>query len=131
MYYISEAFHTKSDDSAASCFCFSQLLDRIVGVAEGVCGTSGDAANDAVGGRGSMDAAVKWLLLDRRSFDWVIATVVVVGAGSRGGAEVGTHVRIPPWPNVAMHVRPDLYLAFSASGSALQRWPEAQVAKRY
>ena len=115
-----EVCHTESDDSSASCCCFSQLLNGMVSAAEGACGTAGDVAGDAVGGRGGMG---EWLSLDRRSFNWVIATAVVVGVGSRDGAKVGTQVRIPPWPDAARHVRPDLYLAFSASGSAFQRWP--------
>ena len=98
-----------------------------MGVVEGACGTAGDAVRGRGGGMG---VAVKWLSLDRRSFDWVIAMAIVVGAGSRDGAEVGTQVRTPPWPNAARHARPDLYLAFSASGSALQRWPGAHVARR-
>ena len=96
----------------------------MVGAAEGACGTAGDVAGDAVGGRGGMG---EWLSLDRRSFNWVIATAVVVGVGSRDGAKVGTQVRTPPRPDAGRHVRPDLYLAFSASGSAFQRWPGAHV----
>ena len=84
-------------------------------------------AGDAVGGRGGTGVAVKWLSLDRRLFNWVIAMAVVVGVGSRDGAKVGTQVRTPPRPDAARHVRPDLYLAFSASGSAFQRWPGAHV----
>ena len=48
----------------------------------------------------------------------------VVGTGSRDEVEVGTQVRTPPWPDAARHVRPVLYVAFCASGSAFQRWPE-------
>ena len=97
----------------------------MVSAAVGAYGTAGDAAGDAVGGRGGMGVAVNWLLLNLRSFNWVIATVaVVVGVRSRGGVEVGTQVRIPPLPDdTARHVKPDLYLAFSASVSACQRWP--------
>ena len=102
----------------------------MVGAAEGACGTAGDAAGDAVGGRGGMGVAVKWLSLDRRSFDWVIATAVVVGAGGRDSAEVGTQVRTPRWPDTTGHVRPNLYLAFSASGSAFQHWPGVHMARR-
>eukprot|EP00964_Phaeocystis_antarctica_P137302 scaffold101817_cov63-Phaeocystis_antarctica.AAC.2 len=47
----------------------------------------------------------------------------VVGAGSRDGADVGTQVRIPPWPDAARRVKAVLYFALSASGSAFQRWP--------
>ena len=124
-----EAFHTEPDDSSASCCCFSQLLDGIVGVIEGACGTAADAAAGAVGGRGGTGVTVKWLEpLDRRSFEWIIVALVV-GAGSRDGAEVGTQVRFPPWPNGARQVRPDLYLAFFVSGSALQSWPAAHMAR--
>ena len=70
------------------------------------CGAAGDTAGDAEGAPngtagvgGGTGMAVKWLSLARRSFDWVIATAVVVGAGSKDGAEVGTQVRIPPWPD--------------------------------
>ena len=97
-------------------------LDGIVGVIEGACGTAADAAAGAVGGRGGTGVTVKWLPLDRRSFERIIVAFVV-GAGSRDGAEVGTQVRDPPWPNAARQVRPDLYLAFFVSGSALQSWP--------
>ena len=124
-----EVCHTESDDSSASCCCFSQLLNGMVSAAEGACGTAGDVAGDAVGGRGGTGVAVKWLSLDRRLFNWVIAMAVVVGVGSRDGAKVGTQVRIPPWPDAARHVRPDLYFAFSASGSAFQRWPGAHLAR--
>ena len=113
-------------------YCFSQLLNNgLEGAAEGARGTAGDAAGDAVGGRGATGVAVKRLSLDRRSFNWVIATAVVVGVGSTGRdvAEVGTQVRTPPWPKEARHVRPDLYFAFSASGSAFQRWPGAHLAR--
>eukprot|EP00964_Phaeocystis_antarctica_P105542 scaffold70538_cov56-Phaeocystis_antarctica.AAC.3 len=49
----------------------------------------------------------------------------VVGAGGRHGAEVGAQARIPPWPLAGSGVNPALYVAFSASGSAFQRWPGA------
>ena len=84
-------------------------------------------AGDAVGGRGGTGVAVKWLSLDRRLFNWVIAMAVVVGVGSRDGAKVGTQVRTPPRPDAARYVRPVLYFAFSASGSAFQRWPGAHA----
>ena len=96
------------------------------------CGAAGDTAGDVeaasngtAGVGGGTGMAVNWLSLARRSFDWVIATAVVVGAGSKDSAEVGTQVRIPPWPDAARYVRPVLYFAFSASGSAFQRWPAA------
>ena len=96
----------------------------MVSAAVGAYGTAGDAAGDAAGGRGGMGVVVKWLSLDLRSFNWVISTAaIVVGVRSRGGVEVGTHVRIPPLPDAARHGKPDLYLAFFASGSACQRWP--------
>ena len=79
-------------------------------------------------GRGGTGVTVKWLLLDRRSSEWIIVAVVV-GAGSRDGSEVGTQMRTPPWPNAAIQVRPDLYLAFFVSGSALQSWPAAHMAR--
>ena len=95
-----------------------------MGVVEGACGTAGDAVRGRGGGMG---VAVKWLSLDRRLFNWVIAMAVVVGVGSRDGAKVGTQVRIPPWPDAARPVRPVLYFAFSASESAFQRWPGAHT----
>ena len=50
----------------------------------------------------------------------------VVGAGGRHGAEqAGAQARTPPRPLVGIFVNPALYLAFSASGSAVQRWPGA------
>ena len=52
-------------------------------------------------------------------------TASVVGAGGRHGAEAGAQARIPPWPLAGSGVNPALYLAFSASGSAFQRWPGA------
>ena len=45
------------------------------------------------------------------------------GAGGRHGAEAGTQAREPPRPLAGSGVNPTLYLAFSASGSAFQRWP--------
>ena len=149
-----------SDNSSSSCCCSSQLLDGIVGAAEGVqgtagrpnsptiwvrsagsggtvaCGAAGDTAGDVeapngtAGAGGGTGMAVKWLSLARRLFDWVIATAVVVGAGSKDGAEVGTQVRIPPWPDAARYVRPVLYFAFSAPGSAFQRWPGAYARRQ-
>ena len=99
------------------------------------CGAAGDRAGDAEGapngtagvGGGTGMAVKRLSLARRRSFDWVIATAVVVGAGSKDGAEVGTQVRIPPWPDAARYVRPVLYFAFSAPGSAFQRWPGAHA----
>ena len=52
-------------------------------------------------------------------------TTAVVGAGGRHGAEVGAQARVPPWPLAGSGVNPALYLAFSSSGSAFQRWPGA------
>eukprot|EP00964_Phaeocystis_antarctica_P008931 scaffold4843_cov42-Phaeocystis_antarctica.AAC.2 len=52
-------------------------------------------------------------------------TTAVVGAGGRHGAEAGAQARIPPWPLAGSGVNPALYVAFSASGSAFQRWPGA------
>eukprot|EP00964_Phaeocystis_antarctica_P006935 scaffold3748_cov55-Phaeocystis_antarctica.AAC.2 len=52
-------------------------------------------------------------------------TTAVVGAGGRHGAEAGAQARMPPWPLAGSGVNPTLYLAFSASGSAFQRWPGA------
>ena len=52
-------------------------------------------------------------------------TTAVVGDGGRHGAEAGVQARMPPWPLAGSGVNPALYLAFSASGSAFQRWPGA------
>ena len=52
-------------------------------------------------------------------------TAVVLGAEGRHSAEAGTQARIPPRPLSGSFVNPALYLAFSASGSAFQRWPGA------
>eukprot|EP00964_Phaeocystis_antarctica_P044878 scaffold25797_cov55-Phaeocystis_antarctica.AAC.2 len=52
-------------------------------------------------------------------------TAVLVGAGGRHGAEVGAQARIPHRPLAGSGVTPALYAAFSASGSAFQRWPGA------
>jgi len=96
------ASNIESDSSSASCCCSSQLLDGMVDATEGAGGTAGAAPRP----NGS-----------------------VVGAGSRDGADGGTQVRIPPWPDAGRHVKPVLYFAFSASGSAFQRWPGGACGK--
>ena len=52
-------------------------------------------------------------------------TAVVIGVEGRHAAEVGAQACLPPRPLVGSGVNPALYLAFSASGSAFQRWPGA------
>ena len=52
-------------------------------------------------------------------------TAVVLVVEVRHGAEAKTQPRIPPRPLSGSFVNPALYLAFSASRSAFQRWPEA------
>ena len=52
-------------------------------------------------------------------------TAVVLVVEVRHGVEAKTQPRIPPRPLSGSFVNPALYLAFSASRSAFQRWPEA------
>ena len=52
-------------------------------------------------------------------------TAVVIGVEGRHGAEVEAQACLPPRPLAGSGVNPTLYLAFSASGSAFQRWPGA------
>eukprot|EP00964_Phaeocystis_antarctica_P030695 scaffold17359_cov57-Phaeocystis_antarctica.AAC.2 len=114
-----------------------QLLAEAVGAIEGAGGAAGAApkpigssniwARSAGSGGGAVGGAVS--AADGRvgvagSGAWTRpGTAVVMGAEVRHGAEAGTQARIPPRPLSGSFVNPALYLAFSASGSAFQRWP--------
>ena len=122
-----------------------ELLDEAVGAIEGAGGAAGAALkpigssniwarSEGSGGGaascavGAADGAVRvgGGVGVAGSDGWNCpGTTAVVGAGGRHGAEVGAQARVPPWPLAGSGVNPALYLAFSASGSAFQRWPGA------
>ena len=83
----------------------------------GATGGEGGAADGAAGVGGGAGVA--------GSGGWTRPGTAVVGARVRHGAEAGTQACIPPRPLAGSGVNPSLYLAFSASGSAFQRWPGA------
>eukprot|EP00964_Phaeocystis_antarctica_P122573 scaffold86247_cov38-Phaeocystis_antarctica.AAC.1 len=122
-----------------------QLLAEALGATEGAGGAAGAApkpigssniwARSAGSGGGAMGGAVSAAdgaaivgggVGVAGSGGWTRpGTAVVLGAEVRHGAEAGTQARIPPRPLSGSFVNPALYLAFSASGSAFQRWPGA------
>ena len=96
----------------------SSIWPRPAGSGGGVASCAVGAADGAARVGGSVGVA--------RSGGWNCpGTTAVVGAGGRHDAEVGAQARTPPWPQSRSFVNPALYLAFSASGSAFQRWPGA------
>ena len=96
----------------------SNIWARSAGSGGGAVGGAVDAADGAaiVGGGVGVAGSGGWTRP---------GTAVVMGAEVRHGAEAGTQARIPPRPLSGSFVNPALYLAFSASGSAFQRWPGA------
>ena len=122
-----------------------QLLAEAVGAIEGAGGAAGAApkpigssniwARSAGSGGGAVGGAVGAADGAARvgggvgvagSGGWTRpGTAVALGAEGRHSAEAGTQARLPPRPLSGSFVNPALYLAFSASGSAFQRWPGA------
>ena len=124
----------------------AQLLAEAEGAIEGTGGAAGAApkpigcsniwarsvgsGGDALGGGavGTADGAARVVggVGVAGSGEWTRpGTAAVLGAEGRHGAEAETQPRIPPRPLSGSFVNPTLYLAFSASGSAFQRWPGA------
>ena len=123
----------------------AQLLAEAEGAIEGTGGAAGAApkpigssniwARSAGSGGGAVGSAVGTSDGAARvgggvgvagSGEWTRpGTAVVLGAEGRHRAEAETQPRIPPRPLSGSFVNPALYLAFSASGSAFQRWPGA------
>ena len=102
----------------------SNIWARSAGSGGGAAGGAVDAADGATRVGGGTGVGVVW------SGGWTRSgTVVVMGAEVRHGAEAVTQARIPPRPLSGSFVNPTLYLAFSASGSAFQRWPGACAAR--
>ena len=103
---------------------FNQFSSKVwagsAGSGGGATGGALGAADGATRVGGGTGVGVVW------SGGWTRSgTVVVMGAEVRHGAEAVTQARIPPRPLSGSFVNPTLYLAFSASGSAFQRWPGA------
>ena len=121
-----------------------QLLDEAVGAIEGADGAVGATpkpvgssniwARSEEGSGGGATANSRTLDGAARvgggvgvagSGGWTRPGTVVGAGGRHGGEQAGAQARTPPRPLVGIFVNPALYLAFSASGSAVQRWPGA------
>eukprot|EP00964_Phaeocystis_antarctica_P049521 scaffold28724_cov68-Phaeocystis_antarctica.AAC.1 len=94
------------------CICTLASLEDGGGATGGAAGAT-DGAASVVGGAGVAGSG-----------GWTRpGTAVVVGAAGRHTVEVGAQACIPPRRLAGSGVNPTLYLAFSASGSALHCWP--------
>jgi hypothetical protein len=59
----------------------------------------------------------------------VLVVMVAAGGGKTDTGEAGAQARSPPRPRVGTGAKSPLYLVFSASESAFQRWPSLQAAR--
>ena len=87
------------------------------GAAAGVLGAPDGAARTG-GGTGVIGGGEVTHPTARRT-----GTAAVMVAGGKDCTEAGAQARTPPRPLAGSGVKSPLYLAFSASESAFQRWP--------